>query len=86
MSYRYKLISGRNLLMSDNSKKTFKGELCQSLDPGDLYEVFFAKQFSGNITISMRPLSLPGDDLLLRDLAALELPERKEMAEMPGRP
>jgi hypothetical protein len=69
--------------MSEYNKKTFKGELCQPLDPHDLYEVFCTRQFPGeDITITLRPLSIPTDDPVLRELTAYELPERREMAEV----
>ena len=68
--------------MTHDSKKRYSGSLCQPLDPVDVYEVFWEKRFSNEgITISLRPLSLPTDEPLLRGLAALELPDRAEMAE-----
>ena len=68
--------------MIHDSKKRYSGSLCQPLDPVDMYEPFWEKRFSEEgVTISLRPLSLPADEPLLRELAALELPERAEMAE-----
>jgi len=69
--------------MNDNIKRPFNGELCQPLDPLAAYGEVWTKYFPGEgITISLRPLSLPADDLLIREFAALELPERKELAEV----
>jgi len=68
--------------MTHDSKSHYSGNLCQPLDMADVYEVFWEKHFSREgITISLRPLSLPTDELLLRGLAYLELPERAEIAE-----
>ena len=68
--------------MIHDSKKNYSGSLCQPLDPADVYEAFWEKRFpEEGMTISLRPLSLPTDEPLLRELAILELPERVEMAE-----
>jgi len=68
--------------MIHDGKKCYSGSLCQPLNPADVYEVFWKKRFSEEcITISLRPLSLPIDEPLLRELAVLELPERVEIAE-----
>ena len=68
--------------MIHDSKKRYSGSLYQPLDPADVYEVFWERHFSTEgVIISLRPLSLPADEPLLRELAVLELPERAEMAE-----
>src|SRR6187402_1204757 len=67
----------------NNSKRSFSGELCQPLDPGIEYGAVCKKQFPGEDTIlSLRPLYLAVDDPLIREFARLELPERKELAEV----
>jgi len=69
--------------MNDNNKNPFDGNLCQPLDPDAAYGVVCTKQFPREgITLSLRPLSLTADDTLLREFAILELPERKELAEV----
>jgi hypothetical protein len=69
--------------MNDKNKRPFDGELCQPLDPGAEYGTVCTKQFpEAGITLSLRPLSLTADDPLLREFAILELPDRKELAEV----
>jgi hypothetical protein len=69
--------------MNDNNKNPFDGNLCQPLDPDAAYGVVCTKQFPREgITLSLRPLSLSADDTLLKEFAILELPERKELAEV----
>lgn len=69
--------------MNDDNKRPFTGELCQPLDPDAAYEEVCIQKFSHEgITLSLRPLSLTVDDLLLREFAVLELPERKELADV----
>ena len=67
----------------NNSKQSFVGELCQPLDPGIEYGAVFETQFPPQgVTLSLRPLYLAVDDPLIREFARLELPERKELAEV----
>jgi hypothetical protein len=69
--------------MNDNNKRQFDGALCQPLDPGAEYGTVCTKLFpEEGITLSLRPLSLTADDPLLREFAILELPDRKELAEV----
>ncbi|HVU54316.1 MAG TPA: hypothetical protein VHD83_04640 [Puia sp.] len=68
--------------MTHDSKKRYSGSLCQPLDPADMYEVFWEKRFpEEGVTISLRPLYLPADEPVLRELAIFELPEKAVIAE-----
>ncbi|HEY4206672.1 MAG TPA: hypothetical protein VGM31_07670 [Puia sp.] len=68
--------------MIHDSKKRYSGRLCQPLDPGDMYEVFWEKRYTASgVTLSLRPLSFLTDEPLLRELALLELPGRPQIAE-----
>lgn len=67
----------------NNSKRPLAGGLCQPLDPGIEYESVCKTQFpEEGVTLSLRPLYLATDDPLIREFAMLELPERKELAEV----
>ena len=69
--------------MNNNNQRPFDGALCQPLDPDAAYATVCMKQFPpGSMTLSLRPLSLTADDTLLREFAILELPGRKELAEV----
>lgn len=69
--------------MSQYKKRSLDGDLCQPLDPAAEYGVVCTRSFSDQgITLSLRPLSIATDDLLLREFALHELPERKELAEI----
>jgi hypothetical protein len=69
--------------MIHHIKSCYLGSLCQALNPAGVHEVVWEKRFHDeDMTISMRPLSLPSDESTIRELAALELPERTELAEM----
>jgi hypothetical protein len=69
--------------MNDDNKRPFTGELCQPLDPDIMYEKVCIKRLPDEgVNLSLRPLSLTADELLLREFAMLELPERKELAEV----
>ncbi|MBN9380179.1 MAG: hypothetical protein J0H74_05410 [Chitinophagaceae bacterium] len=68
--------------MNDDNKRPFNGELCQPLNPDIKYGEICVKRFlDEGITLSLRPLSLPADEPLLRQFAILELPGRKELEE-----
>jgi hypothetical protein len=69
--------------MNDDNKCPFTGELCQPLDPDIMYgEVCIKRMPNEGINLSLRPLSLTVDEPLLREFAILELPERKDLAEI----
>jgi len=69
--------------MNDDNKRPFNGNLCQPLDPDIIYEDVCIKRFANEgIKLSLRPLSLIADDPLLREFAVLELPDRKELADV----